>query len=153
MLSNQGIPRVTCFVFRHADTVKCDRFSPWCQQQVVMFNSYKRTRWVKGRSFDSYLLMSQACFFSLKCCKNHFCSWMRHNTTQLIVLHWVFWQQYGLFSTEKKYGGWEQQREITGLKVGLKYEVDRNFINIRPCTSITEVKVSHLTQSLTKNCN
>lgn len=126
---------------------------PWCQQQLVMFYSYKCTRWVKDRSFDSYLVMLQTLLFSLKHYKNHSFSWMTHSTMQLVGLHWVFWQEYGLFSTKETYGGWKQQRAITGLQVGLKHEVDRDFIYIRPCTSITDIKVFHLTQSFTKNCN
>lgn len=44
-------------------------------------------------------------------------------------------------------------RETTGPQVGLKYEVERNFIYIRPCTIVTDVEISHLTQSFTKNYN
>lgn len=76
---------------------------------------------------------------------------------QLVAMHWVFWQEFYdkniLFSTQENYGGWKQQNEITGLQVGLKYEVDRDFIYIRPCIDITDVKVFHLKQSLAKNCN
>lgn len=152
MLSNQRIPRGTCFVFRHADksNVTGLPLMPTATSHVLQLQMHKMSQRQKLWFIPSNVANM---LFSLKHYKNHSFSWMTHSTMQLVGLHWVFWQEYGLFSTKETYGGWKQQRAITGLQVGLKYEVDRDFIYIRPCTSITDIKVFHLTQSFTKNCN